>query len=820
MIQIENIHISHFRGIKDLHLTLAKNSFGVFGPNGTGKSGVVDAIEFVLTGSITRLTGEGTDDLSVSKHGPHVDAGEGAEKAVVKIEGVLTSSGKKVSIERSVAKPSKPVIKPGDDDVMAAVSEIERHPEFALSRRDIVKYIIAPAGRRDVDVKALLRLDRLDAIRRSLTTVSNSVSTEQKSATGAADSARRHLAEGLGVPNTNAPTMLPVVNKHRTTLKLPEITELSPQTNFKNGMKDGGSQKSPFPKDIATKETQSLIEDLQTEVEGQTLARKNAATALEGLQGDVLAWRAVRQTALVRAGLPLVDEDGCPLCDKPWDESDLRDHLAKKLESANAANEALADVNDKIASVCQQIQIRVTALNTAASRSKQLNIADSEDRLTAETKRLSEIEDILQHAARSDKDMSAAIVVLAAPWGLTDEQVVSAANTLDAAIEELPDVSEADKASEQLILAQERFESWIDAVEVLRKAEANAKTALETKEVFEKTSIQELNQIYKNVEKDFASYYKQLNKGDEDNFKGVLTQGPAKLNLDVDFYGRGKLPPGAFHSEGHQDGMGLCLYLALMKQTLGDNFRFCVLDDVLMSVDAGHRRQVCHLLLKEFPNTQFVFTTHDRIWLNFMRAEKVISQAITFGGWSVDTGPLLYDNVDMMAQVRHALKEEDVQTAAGRLRHYLEHVGYLLCDGLRAAVPFHGDGQYTLNDTLPPALSAIRKRLKEARSASTSWDKSDLEQSIAAALTDFESVLGESKVEEWAVNPAEHFYVWENFESKEFEKVVDAFDAVLAACRCNGCGGLLRLSYSGSHPQALNCLCGAKRFDLVKKKPA
>jgi len=31
--------------------------------------------------------------------------------------------------------------------------------------------------------------------------------------------------------------------------------------------------------------------------------------------------------------------------------------------------------------------------------------------------------------------------------------------------------------------------------------------------------------------------------------------------------------------------MGLCLYLALMKRTLGDNFTFAVLDDVLMSVD-------------------------------------------------------------------------------------------------------------------------------------------------------------------------------------------------------------------------------------------
>ena len=47
--------------------------------------------------------------------------------------------------------------------------------------------------------------------------------------------------------------------------------------------------------------------------------------------------------------------------------------------------------------------------------------------------------------------------------------------------------------------------------------------------------------------------------------------------------------------------MGPCLYLALMKQTFGKDFTLCVLDDVLMSVDAGHRREISRLLKAEFP---------------------------------------------------------------------------------------------------------------------------------------------------------------------------------------------------------------------------
>jgi len=72
VIQIEAIHIEEFRGIRNLNLTLGSKSFVVHGPNGSGKSGVVDAVDFALTGSISRLAGAGTSGLSVLKHGPHV----------------------------------------------------------------------------------------------------------------------------------------------------------------------------------------------------------------------------------------------------------------------------------------------------------------------------------------------------------------------------------------------------------------------------------------------------------------------------------------------------------------------------------------------------------------------------------------------------------------------------------------------------------------------------------------------------------------------------------------------------------------------------
>jgi predicted ATP-binding protein involved in virulence len=64
-------------------LTPDRKNLAIGGNNGTGKSGVVDGVEFALTGNITRLTGKGAGSLSIKTHGPHVDMRDQPENAVV-----------------------------------------------------------------------------------------------------------------------------------------------------------------------------------------------------------------------------------------------------------------------------------------------------------------------------------------------------------------------------------------------------------------------------------------------------------------------------------------------------------------------------------------------------------------------------------------------------------------------------------------------------------------------------------------------------------------------------------------------------------------
>src|SRR5664280_2953007 len=112
MIHIKAVHIEEFRGIRSLDLKLDGANYGICGPNGTGKSGVVDAIEFCVTGDVSRLSGQGTGSVSVKAHAPHVDQQDHPERASVTITADIPSLGKSVELHRSVKNPRKVEVTP------------------------------------------------------------------------------------------------------------------------------------------------------------------------------------------------------------------------------------------------------------------------------------------------------------------------------------------------------------------------------------------------------------------------------------------------------------------------------------------------------------------------------------------------------------------------------------------------------------------------------------------------------------------------------------------------------------------------------------
>jgi hypothetical protein len=821
VIRIRTIHIEEFRGIRDLTLDLDNENFGICGPNGTGKSGVVDAIEFCLTGNITRLSGQGQGELSVKGHAPHVDHREDPEKAEVTITATVPSLGKEVTITRSVKNPRAATIEPADPKIQTIIEELQSHPEFALSRREIAKYIVTPPAQRSTDVQTLLRLDHIGDLRKAMVSYANRCKREADEAERARARAESELKTALDVATLDCEKVLEKANTKRSVLGLPALTELTPQTSFKEGAPEEGkvTKKTGIAKDVALADLTALSTAIHTgEPDDLKEHRQSALASLKKLKEDEKALSLARAHSFITTGLGLVTEDACPLCDKPWDADELRAHLKAKLLSAKEIGTLLEKLDTACDAIIGGIQARAAGIRKAAGYAAMLDPIVSRAELDAYAKALDDAVAALKAFEDNHSQIEGALALLEAKWWEVPKDAQTWLDATEKGIKARPDNSAKDKAVEFLAVLQDRHERLLATSKSAKTMAARYAKAQKVYDLYNTVSNKVLEDIYDAVAKEFTDFYKAIND-DEGKFVGEFKAEPAKLSFNVDFYSRGTFPPGAYHSEGHQDGMGLCLYLALMKHTLGDKFTFAVLDDVLMSVDTGHRRQVCRLLKTKFPNTQFVLTTHDRVWLQYMKTEGLIRKGQFFGGWNIDTGPRIWDDRDIWTEIREALDKDDVPRAAALLRRYLEYISVVLADNLRAQVEYRGDASYDLGDLLPPTLNRWRDRLEKGIKSAKRWGHGDAQAELEGTLAEAEILIAKSKAEQWAINKSVHFNEWENFAKTEFEEVADAFKALLDHIRCQNakCGGYPYLTPRKGASAQLRCSCGTVNVNLKAK---
>jgi AAA domain len=342
VIKLETAHIEEVRGIRKLDIDFRMEKFAISGPNGSGKSGVIDAIEFGLTGQIGRLTGRGTKGLSVAEHGPHVDKAKFPDAAFVELQVYLTDLGKSVTINRRISAPKKPKITPFDNDVKTVLAEIADHPEIALSRREILRFILVEPTKRAEEIQAILKLDEIGHVRSALYTAQNRLQSAQKTAATQMQSNRDALLLHLQIATLRTADVLEAANKRRVILGLPEIADLTADTKLDAGLAAGATVPQ-FNKVSALRDLKALSD---ATVAFPTLAMAEAAAIvadLSRLEADPGLLAALQRRSFIEKGLELVDGPECPLCDTPWDsDQHLRDHLKVKLARSEEARKVSA----------------------------------------------------------------------------------------------------------------------------------------------------------------------------------------------------------------------------------------------------------------------------------------------------------------------------------------------------------------------------------------------------------------------------------------------------------------------------------------------
>lgn len=815
MIKIESVHIEELRGIRKLDLAVDRETLAIYGPNGSGKSGVIDAIEFGLTGEIGRLSGRGTKGLSISEHGPHVDRVKFPDAALVSLRVFLPTLGKSATITRKVSSPKKPTIVPADSDIKAALAEVAEHPELTLSRREILRFIVSEPTKRSEEIQAILRLDEIGQMRSALNSAHNKLRAAEKTATALVESSRQALQQHLQISTMRRDDVLAAANARRKALNLRELADLTADTKLDVDLLADGAKPLGFDKPAALREIQAFTQM----AEGfPAFGSDDAATivaALNDLGADTALRAALRRRSFIQRGLEFVDEERCPFCDTSWGTAtELRQHIEAKvlkLKELGDLEERILTHGRRLAAEVTKVVAVLTRLNRVAFQQEDVGLSGRLSVWKADLEglcnQLGTLEGIEAVTGRLSGNL------LNQPSDLIGQVAA-----LKARIEELPDQSEALTAQTFLSTAQLRLGDYREAMRRAEAAVAAAKSAQFAYEAYCRVLEDELNTLYDEVQQDFSAYYREINDSDEATFTAKLTPTEGSLALDVNFYERGLFPPSAYHSEGHQDGMGVCLYLALMKRLFGPRFALALLDDVVMSVDTDHRHQFCKLLKNKFPDTQFIITTHDRVWAEQMKSAKLVAskRLVAFQGWTVDAGPVIESPVEIWADIEAALAKGKIDTAASTLRRHLEYVARLLADQLGATTPFRADGNYELGDLLPSVLRRFKDLLGEVANAAQSWNDNETKRAVGERKAALAACNGAADVERWAVNKAVHHNPWANFSKADFAPVVAAYRELLARFRCSSCDSWLYVEPRLA-PATLRCPCNKTSLNLAPK---
>lgn len=816
MIQIQTLRVEEFRGIRELELSMDNESFVVVGPNGSGKSGVVDAIDFALTGNVARLSGAGTGGISVAKHGPHVHQRDNPAAARVTLTFRHAASGEVGVLTRSVKTAGQFSLEPNTPELAAAVAWAAQHPELILSRREVIKYVNAEAGKRAQEVQALLKLNRIDETRRLLNTARNKTSAAARGAGDTVKSLNDGVKRILDISSLSPSEIATAVNKKRDVLGLEALTAITLDTDLGDGLSGSGKQGS-FNKASATRDVEAVIIYL-TEHRDLDEAAAELTTALGELEAEPTLLDALNHRRLVEMGLSLVTAGVCPLCDLAWPEPEaLRQHLTDKLARSEAAAKlqqriqaAAGKVVGQLRGVRGLIQAAQPHAVTMGHSALQRSFLDWSNDIAAFEGKLSTVESIRQESERLAADILA-----------TPSAVAAGTDALRAAIEALPDQTAAESARSFLSVAQDRWSQVRQARATAKKATAAQKAATAVYEMYNAVADASLTTLYRIVEDDFSSYYRLINFDDESSFKAGLSPTAGKLDLEVDFYGLGMFPPLAYHSEGHQDGMGLCLYLALIRQLLKSDFRLAVLDDVVTSVDANHRRQFCKLLKDVFPDVQFIMTTHDEVWARQMQSSGLIARRslARFHGWTVDAGPLYDQGEDFWTQIEADLAKDDVHGAAHKLRRNLEASLADIAASIQGQVVFRADNNYDLASFFAAVKGRHGDLLKKATASANSWNNDTAKQQVEKLKEQRATAMLAQDGENWAINALVHNNDWATMTKADFAPVVQACKQFLDLFTCSNttCDGWVYVLGIPGKEEELRCSCGSFNVNLRKK---
>jgi len=707
-VKIKRINIHAFRGIPDLELELDGRSLLLWGENGTGKSSIVDAIEFFFTGKVSHL--EGVRGLSLRRHGPHVNF----TPDDVNIE--ITFNPGNISLNRNfTSTPSPP-------DQFNDYFKITQKGTFILRRSQILKFIVSQPADRFRAIGSIIGIEPLDNVELEMMRLRDELegrvaSKEKeinrliselsgvigKDITGVEDvlptlneilqKANLPLIDSLGEIDKHAEEMLKTVKKAESINKIGAINEILKITNI------------PFMSEEIVNELKDINENIKYLLQDQLRAELSVAD-------------------LLKSGRKVIEQekmDICPLCEQKIDREKVLSRIDNRLKVLRDLSEKASEIRKKSVSIIENLKGTSGKLDGTISKIEVLpELTEERERLKD---KLSILDDITKKV-ESAKDLKNEIPLqqIRQLKDNVNELMNSISGKCKQLFEEIG-LTEKEKKVLEIVRLIEQARSKVKDISTvsseLQTYQKYYKLVENIYTAFSDTKKSKIQEVYDTIQGDMERFYSMLHPNEpHKNIELTVALGRrASTEMKIESFGR-KEDPRALTSEGHLDSLGLCIFLAFVKK-FNEGCPLVILDDVVTTIDASHRNKIAELLLKEFKDYQLVITTHDRIWydqlIHFQRALNVQGNFINMEiiQWDVNTGPRISPYKPRWEKILDKLGNNDKTGSGNECRIYLEWLLKEICEQLEVPVPFKRNGRYSVAELFDPAEKRIKNKLKD-----------------------------------------------------------------------------------------------------------
>lgn len=795
-MRLRTIRIENFRGIKQVlefpfNKGSTNTSLAIYGKNGTGKSSIVDAWEWLYDYKILHLAREGAGE----KDYPHKDTDGSNTYIELEFDGEFAN----VKFQFNHRRITQPTVTGNYSDLREKLP----HP-CHLRYRDLQRFVYFSKAEKYEYLARYLGFETALLIQNNLRTYSNALQTKIDIAQGAIHESSSRVEEILLGDETEITekNVVSYINSVCSKHKVPPIDNFKEVKRAKDALKKLVDE-NPKTKELADwKELKRKLERFYPIVSVKDNLDR-VEVLFEGLKEDKENLKNIIRIGLYEDGLEVLNKEDdktiCPLCDQKFD-GELVGHITHKHEALENLKRKLEEFQQKQSSVQQVLRglkVKIESISEFESEIVRESIKDWFEKLRVIEEGLDEpIETFSKKISDIDE-----LKYTEDEWVKKIDEIIADKESLTTKIDENIERLDEDKARKELT---DDFTNINDLATSFFRYELNhlrLNYRNTVKTIFDGVVSQfndwiksQIQAAFDNISGDIVDYFNLL----ENNHPYIknpkiklLTDRDKAIELEIEFAGEELSPAYKVLSESQINSFGLSVFLAAIKQ-FNTDFKFIILDDVINSFDAFKRPRVIQLLDQHFDDHQLLVLTHDPVWYERLIRSFPTWNRLRFYGWNYTTGPKVEVGKDTFEQIQVDLDKDLGVEAGQKLGRYLEWVLQVMNQNFHTPIKFKISNEHTLAELYTP----FKKRFK---------DKLQATHRVFALLENFDANTGFR-------NFCMH---WKDgqFTSDEIQEIFNSWKDIELELTCGECN---RYAAYDSDTGYVKCRCDC--LDLKNEK--